>query len=49
MALEKSGQNTRCARQILTETEWLVDSTRDFRRIAERIEALRATLKIPQA
>ena len=49
LALEKAGQNTRCARQILTETEWLVDSTRDFKRIAGRMAALRATLKDPSS
>jgi len=32
LALEKAGQNTVVPRQILTETEWLVDSTRDFKR-----------------
>ena len=46
-ALEKAGQNTRCAYQILNEANWLVDSTRDFGRIAGRIEVLRATLKDP--
>jgi hypothetical protein len=49
LALEKTGQNTRCARQILTETEWLVDSTRDFKRIAGRMAALRAALKNPSS
>jgi hypothetical protein len=47
LALEKAGQNTRCARQILNETEWLVDSTRDWKRIAEHLETLRATSKDP--
>jgi hypothetical protein len=47
LALEKAGQNTRCARQILTESDWLLDSTRDFGRIAGRLEALRATLRNP--
>jgi hypothetical protein len=47
LALEKAGQNTRRARQILTESEWLVDSTRDFKRIAGRMAELRATLKDP--
>ena len=45
LALEKAGQNTRCARQILTEADWLLDSTRDFKRIAERLDALRAILE----
>jgi hypothetical protein len=49
LALEKAGQNTHCARQILTESDWLLDSTRDFGRIAERLEALRATLKNPSS
>ncbi|MGD1019941.1 MAG: hypothetical protein ABSA12_11565 [Verrucomicrobiia bacterium] len=49
LALEKAGKNTQCAYQILTETDWLVDSTRDFDRIASRIQDLRATLKDPSA
>lgn len=49
LALEKAGHNTRCARQILTETGWLVDSTRDFGRIAERLAALRALLNDPSS
>ncbi|HUJ11659.1 MAG TPA: hypothetical protein VL171_16745 [Verrucomicrobiae bacterium] len=47
LALEKTGQNTRCARQILNETEWLVDDTRNFKRIAEHLETLRTMLKDP--
>ena len=47
VALEKDGQNTRCARQLLNEASWLLDSTRDFGRVAERIAALRATLRDP--
>jgi hypothetical protein len=47
LALEKAGQNSRYAWQILTETEWLLDSTRDFKRIAGRMAALRASLKDP--
>lgn len=47
LALEKAGHNTRCARQILTETDWLLDSTRDVDRIASRIQDLRTTLKNP--
>jgi len=47
VALEKSGVNTRYARQILDETSWLVDSTRDFGRIAGRLDTLRAALKDP--
>jgi hypothetical protein len=49
LALEKAGLNTRCPRQILSETDWLVDSTRDFDRIARRIQELRATLKDPSS
>jgi hypothetical protein len=47
LTLEKAGQNTRCARQILNEIGWLVDSTSDFDRIASRIQDLRAALKAP--
>jgi hypothetical protein len=47
LALEEAGQNTRCARQILTEADWLLDSTRDFGRTAGRLEALRSILKNP--
>jgi len=45
LALEKAGQNTLCARQILTESGWLLDSTRDFGRIAGHLAALRALLR----
>ena len=44
-ALERAGQNTRCAYQILNEANWLLDSTRDFGRLAGRIGALRDALK----
>ena len=47
LALEKAGQNTRCARQILNEIEWLADSTRNFDRIANRIQELHDALKDP--
>jgi len=49
LALEKAGQNTLCARQILTETDWLLDSTHDLKRVAERMDDLRAILKNPSA
>src|ERR1039457_4994980 len=49
LALEEAGQNTRCGRQILTEADWLLDSTRDLKRVAERMDALRAILKNPSA
>jgi hypothetical protein len=49
LALEKAGQNTRCARQMLDETDWLLDSTRDFGRIAGDLDALRTILKSPSS
>jgi len=45
LALEKTGQNTLCARQILTETDWLLDSTHDVHRVAEHVQTLRDVLK----
>ncbi|HUI08359.1 MAG TPA: HXXEE domain-containing protein [Verrucomicrobiae bacterium] len=48
LALERDGQNTRCARQILTETGWLLHyAPHDFERIAGRITALRGVLNDP--
>jgi hypothetical protein len=49
LALEKAGRNTRCARQILNEIEWLVDSTHNLDHIASRIQDLRAILKDPSS
>jgi hypothetical protein len=49
LALERAGQKTRCARQILDEADWLLDSTHDLERIAERLTALRSALRNPSA
>jgi hypothetical protein len=48
-ALEKAGQTTQCARQMLDEIYWLMDSTRDVGRIADRLDALRAALRDPSS
>lgn len=47
LTLEQAGQKTQCARQILSETEWLSDSTPDFNRISSRMQDLRDLLKNP--
>jgi len=49
LALEKAGHNTQCARQILTETDWLMDNAPDFNRIASRLQDLRNLLQDPAA
>jgi hypothetical protein len=47
LALEKAGQNTGCARQMLDEIEWLSDNTPTFDRISSRMQDLRNLLKDP--
>jgi hypothetical protein len=47
LELEKEGKKTVAARQILTEASWLVRKTRDFKRVSERIQALRSALNDP--
>ena len=45
--LEKAGQQNIAANQILHEVHWLLITTRDFPRIAERLEELRRVLHAP--
>lgn len=45
--MEKKGKKNRAAHQILTEIRWLLGNTRDFKRISERIQALRSALTDP--
>jgi hypothetical protein len=47
LQMEAQGRKTICAHQILTETEWLLGDTADFRRIDQRLDALENVLDHP--
>jgi len=44
---ETSGHRNIPAHQILAEAEWLLSSTRDYRRLSERLDALHAAIDAP--
>jgi hypothetical protein len=45
---ETSGKNTSCSRQILSEIEWLITQTADFKRLDQRIHDLELCLADPE-